>query len=76
MNPLTPERFMIDDTLIEKDYDYMHRLIPDTVRSIFEHVEDEVRADKARRTRHKDGFLIQINVWCQHTPTYSSSTLL
>lgn len=40
MNPLAPERFMIDDTLIEKDYDYMHRLIPDTVRSIFEHVED------------------------------------
>ncbi len=40
MNPFNPERFMIDDTLIEKDYDYMHRMIPDTARSLFELIED------------------------------------
>jgi len=40
MNPLNPERFMIDDSLIEKDYDYMHRMIPDTSRRLSEMIDD------------------------------------
>lgn len=40
MNLLTPERFIIDDTLIEKDYDYMRRMIPDSSRQIFDFIED------------------------------------
>ena len=40
MNPLTPERFMVDDGLIEKDYDYMHLMIPNIAFSIIEHIEE------------------------------------
>ena len=31
---------MIDDTLIEKDYDYMRRMMPDSGRMLFDLMED------------------------------------
>lgn len=40
MNPLSPERFMIDDTLMEKDYDYMHRIMPAAAFPLLELLED------------------------------------
>ena len=40
MNQLAPERFMIDETLMEKDYDYMHRMMPEKGRQLFDLLED------------------------------------
>ena len=40
MNPFKLDDFMVDDCLIEKDYDYMHLLIPETSIRIFESVEE------------------------------------
>jgi len=40
MNPFSPERFMIDDSLIEKDYDYMRRIMPEKGRLLFDLMED------------------------------------
>ena len=31
---------MVDDALIEKDYDYMHRMIPETSFRLFDLIED------------------------------------
>ena len=40
MNPLIPERFIADENLIEKDYDYLHCLIPAISQSLFDSIED------------------------------------
>lgn len=40
MNSLNPERFMVDDALIEKDYDYMRRMTPNSARKLAEMIED------------------------------------
>ena len=40
MNPLNPERFMVDESIIEKDYDYMRRLMPDNFYKLFDLIED------------------------------------
>jgi hypothetical protein len=40
MNSLTPERFMIDDSLTEKDYDYLKRIAPAQIRPLFDIMED------------------------------------
>ena len=40
MIPLNPERFMVDDTVIEKDYDYLRRLMPDSSRKLCDLIED------------------------------------
>ena len=52
MNPLNPERFMIDESIIEKDYDYMRRLMPASFYNLFELIEDI-----CDRLEYKDSFL-------------------
>lgn len=40
MNLLTPERFMVDDTLAEQDYDRLRSLSPASLRPVYNEIED------------------------------------
>lgn len=40
MNLLTPERFMVDDTLMEQDYDRLRALAPLSLRPVYDEIED------------------------------------
>ena len=40
MNLLTPERFMVDDEMMERDYDRMRRMAPESARRMSDMIED------------------------------------
>ena len=40
MNLLTPERFMVDDDMMERDYDRMRRMAPESARRMSDMIED------------------------------------
>lgn len=40
MNLLTPERFMVDDRLMEQDYDRLRTLSPASLQPVYNEIED------------------------------------
>ena len=40
-SPLNPERFMVDESVIDRDYSYMKKICPDIVGQISDWIEDE-----------------------------------
>ena len=37
---LTPERFMVDESVIDKDYTYLKQMSPDTAKELLDIIED------------------------------------
>lgn len=40
-SPLNPERFMVDESVIDRDYNYMKKICPSIVGQISDWIEDE-----------------------------------